>query len=210
MRYQDEEFIATSDLLFEGVLRDVRKSREALQPIYEALTNAFEAIKCRIDKDKTFHSSNGSINIVIKAQATTDVDNPEFSSISIQDNGIGFNDEDFKRFNTYKDFTKGFSNLGSGRIQYVHYFDNTRIISVFREDELYYKREFTVSKRNEYLKAHNALVYHKICAKTDDENIGTLLIFNGLLENSKVYNDLTANVLKYDIIKKYLSYLCKT
>lgn len=209
MRYQDEEFIATSDLLFEGVLRDVRKSREALQPIYEALTNAFEAIKCRIDKDKTFHSSNGSINIVIKAQATTDVDNPEFSSISIQDNGIGFNDEDFKRFNTYKDFTKGFSNLGSGRIQYVHYFDNTRIISVFREDELYYKREFTVSKRNEYLKAHNALVYHKICAKTDDENIGTLLIFNGLLENSKVYNDLTANVLKYDIIKKYLSYLCK-
>lgn len=52
MRYQDEEFIATSDLLFEGVLRDVRKSREALQPIYEALTNAFEAIKCRIDKDK--------------------------------------------------------------------------------------------------------------------------------------------------------------
>ncbi|WP_286151363.1 ATP-binding protein [Bacteroides acidifaciens] len=209
MRYQDEEFIATSDLLFEGVLRDVRKSREALQPIYEALTNAFEAIKCRIDKDKTFHSSNGSINIVIKAQATTDVDNPEFSSISIQDNGIGFNDEDFKRFNTYKDFTKGFSNLGSGRIQYVHYFDNTRIISVFREDELYYKREFTVSKRNEYLKAHNALVYHKICAKTDDENIGTLLIFNGLLENSKVYNDLTANILKYDIIKKYLSYLCK-
>ena len=91
----------------------------------------------------------------------------------------------------------------------MHYFDNTRIISVFREDELYYKREFTVSKRNEYLKAHNALVYHKICAKTDDENIGTLLIFNGLLENSKVYNDLTANVLKYDIIKKYLSYLCK-
>ena len=53
MRYQDEEFIATSDLLFEGVLRDVRKSREALQPIYEALTNAFEAIKCRIDKDKS-------------------------------------------------------------------------------------------------------------------------------------------------------------
>ena len=173
MRYQDEEFIATSDLLFEGVLRDVRKSREALQPIYEALTNAFEAIKCRIDKDKTFHSSNGSINIVIKAQATTDVDNPEFSSISIQDNGIGFNDEDFKRFNTYKDFTKGFSNLGSGRIQYVHYFDNTRIISVFREDELYYKREFTVSKRNEYLKAHNALVYHKICAKTDDKHRDT-------------------------------------
>ena len=52
MKYQNETFITTSDLLFEGVLRDIRKSREALQPIYEALTNAFEAIKYRTKKDK--------------------------------------------------------------------------------------------------------------------------------------------------------------
>ena len=87
MKYQNETFITTSDLLFEGVLRDIRKSREALQPIYEALTNAFEAIKYRTKKDKSFHSSHGSINIVINAQATTEVDAPEFSNISIQDNG---------------------------------------------------------------------------------------------------------------------------
>lgn len=209
MRYQDEIFVTTSDLLFEGVLRDVRKSREALQPIYEALTNSFEAIKCRSNKDKTFPPTRGSINIIINAQATTDVEEPEFSSLSIQDNGIGFNDEDFKRFNTYKDFTKGFSNLGSGRIQYVHYFDNTHIISIFKNDEICYKREFCVSKRDEYVKSHNALVYHKSCKRTDNQNIGTLLVFNGLLENSKVYNDLTAGILKNNIIKKYLSYLCR-
>lgn len=205
MKYQNNTYITTSDLLFEGVLRDIRKSREALQPIYEALTNAFEAIKCRVDKDGTFQFANGFINIIIDAQATTDSNSPEFSSLSIQDNGIGFNDVDFKRFNTYKDFTKGFSNLGSGRIQYVHYFDKTHIVSRYKENRDFYQRDFFVSKSPEYVQKHNALVYHKSCTVISPEDItdiGTLLTFIGLLENSNVYNVLTARSLKNNIIKK--------
>lgn len=212
MKYQNNTYITTSDLLFEGVLRDIRKSREALQPIYEALTNAFEAIKCRVDKDGTFQFANGFINIIIDAQATIDSNSPEFSSLSIQDNGIGFNDVDFKRFNTYKDFTKGFSNLGSGRIQYVHYFDKTHIVSRYKENGDFYQRDFFVSKSPEYVQKHNALVYHKSCTVISPEDItdiGTLLTFIGLLENSNVYNVLTARSLKNNIIKKYLSYLCR-
>ena len=51
MNYKDKTYISTEDLLYKGILRDIRKSKTALQPIFEAFTNAMEAIRIKERKD---------------------------------------------------------------------------------------------------------------------------------------------------------------
>lgn len=146
MSYKDNQFIVANDLSFIGILHDIKKSKTALQPIFEGFTNALEAIKI---KQRTEPTLKGEILVKIYASEVTDK-NTEFTSLSITDNGIGFNDEEFKRFNTFKLTNKGFKNLGSGRIQFVHYFDSTIIKSVFEQDGVFFEREFSVSKKNRF------------------------------------------------------------
>src|SRR5690606_27848059 len=146
--------------------------------------------------------------ILIKIYATeTTVQSTEFSSLSITDNGIGFNDEEFKRFNTFKLTDKGFKNLGSGRIQYVHYFDNTTVKSVFEKDGKYFEREFIVSKKENFTK-ENAIVKHRYCKDTEISSTETVDSFGGLLENSGVYNDLNEQTLKEKLLERYIHYFC--
>lgn len=197
--YEDNSHIATRDLMFLGVLQDIKKSKVALQPIFEAFTNAIEAIKIR-------SNTGGRIEIDIKAVETT-VESTEFNSLTITDNGIGFNDKEFQRFNTFKDFTKGFKNLGSGRIQYAHYFDGTIVKSVFEDSGKYYEREFIVSKKEDYLK-HNAIVFHRSCKDSEKTETGTSLTFTSLLENSGIYNGLNSETLKEYLIERYIHYFC--
>ena len=47
MKYEDNQFIVPESLYWKGVLHNFSKSRTALQPIFEAFTNAIEAIKIK-------------------------------------------------------------------------------------------------------------------------------------------------------------------
>lgn len=203
MSYKDNQFIIAQDLSFVGVLHDIKKSKTALQPIFECFTNALEAIKI---KQNTAKSHKGEITIRINASETT-VQSTELNGISITDNGIGFNDEEFKRFNTFKLTNKGFKNLGSGRIQYVHYFDTTTVKSVFEQGGKFFEREFVVSKREDFLK-QNAIVKHRICKESSESTTGTTVTFSTLLENSGVYNDLNENTIKEKLLERYIHYFC--
>ena len=203
MSYKDNQFIIAQDLSFVGVLHDIKKSKTALQPIFECFTNALEAIKI---KQNTAKSHKGEITIRIYASETT-VQSTELNGISITDNGIGFNDEEFKRFNTFKLTNKGFKNLGSGRIQYVHYFDTTTVKSVFEQGDKFFEREFVVSKREDFLK-QNAIVKHRICKESSESTTGTTVTFSTLLENSGVYNDLNENTIKEKLLERYIHYFC--
>ena len=203
MSYQDNQFITAQDLSFVGVLHDIKKSKTALQPIFECFTNALEAIKI---KQVLNADLKGEINIKINASETT-VQSTEFNSLSMTDNGIGFNDDEFKRFNTYKLTSKGFKNLGSGRIQFVHYFDSTTIKSIFEQDGKFYEREFVVSKRENFLK-QNAIVKHRHCKESTATNTETTVSFSALLENSGIYNDLNEQTFKEKLLERYIHYFC--
>lgn len=203
MTYSDNQFITAQDLSFVGVLHDIKKSQKALQPVFECFTNALEAIKIKQNSNTDY---NGEVTLRIYATETT-VQSTEFNSLSITDNGIGFNDEEFKRFNTFKLTNKGFKNLGSGRIQYVHYFDTTTVKSVFEQDKKYFEREFVVSKKDNFLK-ENAIVKHKHCKESNNTNTETTVSFSSLLENSGVYNDLTEQTLKEKLLERYIHYFC--
>lgn len=203
MSYTDNTHITTQDLMFKGILHDIKKSKISLQPIFEAFTNAIEAIKIKTLLEPDF---KGNIDIRINSVETT-VESTEFVSLSITDNGIGFNDAEFKRFNTFKDFTKGYKNLGSGRIQYAHYFDKTLVKSIYKEGDKYFEREFIVSKHENFL-LNNAIVLHKHCKETTETNTGTTINFITLLENSNIYHNLNATTLKEALIERYIHYFC--
>lgn len=203
MNYKDNQFITAQDLSFVGVLHDIKKSKSALQPIFECFTNALEAIKIKQTLDA---EHKGEILLKINASELT-TQSTELNSLSISDNGIGFNEDEFKRFNTFKLTTKGFKNLGSGRIQYVHYFDTTRIKSVFEKDGKFFEIVFSVSKKEDFLK-NNAIVKHISYKETTESISGTTVSFSTLLENSGIYNDLNEQTLKDKLLEKYIHYFC--
>lgn len=200
MKFKNEQYISPDLLYWRGVIQDFPKSRSALQPIFEAFTNSLEAIKI---KQKAYSDLIGDIKIIINASETTVANNFNFDSLTIIDNGIGFNDEQFTRFNRFKDTTKGYKNLGSGRIQYAHYFDKTSINSVFEDDDKTYEREFYVSKTKVYLD-NNSIVFHKKCEEISKRESGTTIKFETLLDNSALYNKLDAKSLKEQLIKRYI------
>lgn len=197
-------YIIAKDLSFSGILHDIKKSPISLSPIFEAFTNALESLKTKKKNDETFE--NGKIVISIHANELTD-STSEFRALEIYDNGTGFNDLEFKRFNTFKDNSKGYKNLGSGRIQFVHFFDRTLVKSVFKESDEYFEREFVVSKSKSFLN-NNAIVKQNSCVKTKDKESYTKVIFTSLLEQSQKYNTLNDNSLKEELLKRYLHYFC--
>jgi hypothetical protein len=204
MEFEDNTYISGNGVYYEGVIRDVKRSKISLQPVFEAFTNSLESIKIKESKNKEF---KGKIEIKIYSTQNTD-QSYTFSKLQISDNGIGFDNKEFKRFNTYKDFTKGFKNLGSGRIQYTHYFDLTRIKSTYLSDFSFREREFFVSKKVNYLN-NNSIVFHKSDNETDAKSSGTTLIFEGLLDQkSNIYHTLNQTTLKDYLLKRYIQYFC--
>ncbi len=180
------QLIIAKDLKFLGILHDIKKSSTAFSPIFEAFTNALESIKAKKVIDNNF--DNGKIIISIYANELTDKTS-EFNSLEIYDNGLGFDTTEFNRFNTFKDNSKGFKNLGSGRLQYVHFFDKTSIKSIFKENDIFLERCFIVSKNQAFLD-NNAIVKLNYCKKSSEYNTYSNVIFTGLLEQSPSYNSL--------------------
>ncbi|KPM33584.1 Hypothetical protein I595_487 [Croceitalea dokdonensis DOKDO 023] len=204
MKYEDNTYVTRDGVYYEGIIREIKRSRNTFQPIYEAFTNALEAIKIREKENNGF---NGKILIKIHSTQNTD-GSLTFSKMHITDNGIGFNDEEFDRFNTYKDFTKGFKNLGSGRIQYTHFFDTTRIKSIYESNGGYREREFVVSKNKNFLQ-HKSIVFHKKDVEIEAEASSTTLTFEGLLDsNLASYHNLNDEILKDALLRRYIQYFC--
>lgn len=204
MKFENNTYISGDGVYYEGVIRDVKRSKISLQPVYEAFTNSLEAIRIKESQNPDF---KGKIEIKIYSTQNTD-QSFTFSKLQISDNGIGFNDKEFKRFNTYKDFTKGFKNLGSGRIQFTHYFDTTKVKSIYQDNGSFREREFFVSKNKDYLK-RNSITYHKSDLETTEESSRTVLTFEGLLDQTRnIYHTLNDVNLKDALLKRYIQYFC--
>lgn len=112
-------FIPAVDLNWRGVLKGITKAADPYQPLYEAFTNSLEAIELRKSKGDHF---SPSIFVDLFFNPDMDGKNTELVKLVVTDNGIGFDDVNFKRLQVFKDESKGFSNRGSGRLQLLHSF----------------------------------------------------------------------------------------
>ena len=119
---------------------------EPLLPLYEAIVNSIQSIA-------QANVENGEINIHIKrepVQSTFNDWETDIDSITIQDNGIGFTEENFISFNTYaSDFKKMLGCKGVGRMTWLKAFGSVFIESVYFENGKYNLKQFTFDSENE-------------------------------------------------------------
>jgi hypothetical protein len=195
-----------------GRIQKIPKHKEILRPIYEAFINAIEAIRMYYDNDL----SKGEIIIKIELNKTLlseQNEDLEFNSITIEDNGIGFNETNFTRFLRLDDTSKGFGNKGSGRVQFIHYFDKAEFESVYADEVSmtdFKKRKFTLSKNKAFVQK-NAIVRHDSDDETTENNTHTMLKLSFPLDNNdrNFYKEIKVEKIKEDLKNKYISLLCE-
>lgn len=127
-------FGLTSNL--EGRIRNLALSPSPVNSVYpllEAVMNGIQAIQ---DRFGDTHLSKGKIQIVIHRSS-------EEINISVVDNGIGLNDENFESFITPDtDYKLQRGGKGVGRLTWLKTFRSTHVESFFDVDGVLHKRSF--------------------------------------------------------------------
>ena len=204
-------YVKATGIWYKNEINTIKKKTETpLQPIYEAFMNAWEAILDHFSKE---HFNNGTIGITVyrrKNLTSQETGESDFEKIVVSDNGVGLDDTCYQRLVNLRDDTKKHSNFGTGRIQFLHFFDHTTIDSIYNIGQQYKRRIVTLSKNEAFLK-ENAIL------RLDEEEDSietapkTTVTFENLLDNKdkEYYAMLSAQNLKDCIIKHYLSLFCE-
>lgn len=121
-----------------GAMDLIKKSKYPLTPLFEAITNSLESISQR----EFLSSETPLITILLHFTGLID-EVKELHRIEIVDNGVGFTEENYKRFFEFFDKSKGCNNKGSGRLQFLHRFDNIEVESKYVLEGVTHKRSFT-------------------------------------------------------------------
>lgn len=200
-------YVTNKDLYWKGILKGIAKSSDPLQPMYEALTNSLEAIDMRRKKE----IYNPSVTLDFYFNTNLEEGNDGLSRLVVTDNGIGFDDSNFKRLQVFKDDTKGYANRGSGRIQLVKFFKMSSYESVYTEQGQRKLRRFSLSQIDSFLN-QNAIIRidNEEETVTNETDVLTKLVMTELVEKTdvKFYNDLTIDDLKQRILNHYMLYFC--
>ena len=207
-------FISGVGINYAGTLPKVNKSENQLQSIFEGFTNALEAIK--IKRLEYPDSDAGKITIKLSFNETLysfDEGGAEFQEITIEDYGIGFNEKEFGRLIALNDTSKGFSNKGSGRIQFLHFFDKIIYDSVHRDESSktgYRQLKFTLSKSKAFLDKNAIIRIDEINESNAQSSYTTLSFKNPLSQkDNKFFSSLSVSELKESLISHYLAYFCE-
>lgn len=183
---------------FAGALSQIPKSKNMLTPVYEAVTNSLEAIDQR-SAFPSFDSPSGLIEIQFLFSGLLD-DGKELEQVVIIDNGIGFNNENYQRFEEFFDSSKGYGNRGTGRIQFLQRFAHAEVVSIFSEEGESFKR--IVSCNNTKFITNHSLISVPISAE-----IKTTLTLGEPIGNSrelKAFNNLTIDELTNELKSHFL------
>lgn len=125
---------------------------QPLIPLYEAVVNSIYAIEERKEKEEF----RGKIDIKIirepqEIASIEGIDNSvnEITGFSISDNGIGLNENNMRSFlqsdSTYRAEKGG---KGVGRFSWLKAFSSAKVESIYKDDDVWVKREFEFSLDN--------------------------------------------------------------
>ena len=166
-----------------------------LMPVFEAVINSIQAI------EESENAKNGKIfleiirNEAILDNLDEDLEAPIVNFI-INDNGCGFNEENYKSFQTLdSDYKIKKGCRGLGRLMWLKVFDSAAITSTYLDKQNEYK------KRNFLFTSQKAISDESI--STDSTNkLKTMVSLNGFAHNyrdhvpNKLLKLRTANSLK--------------
>jgi len=213
----DLGYFKAKGIYYRTELKSIEKKKNVpQQAIFEAFTNGLEAIKEKKKRYSTNERGELELNIYfinnLWEGQEEEVDK-EFLKIEIIDSGIGLEDVEFKRLETLKDDRKSFLNKGTGRVQFIHTFNETKITSIYKNPKSktkFSKRVLTLSKKEQFLK-ENAIIRLDSCEEVQAEDSKTILMFDTVLKDKdkKYYDNLNVDELKKDLIRHYLVYFCE-
>ena len=209
------KYIEGYGIWYSTILEEIKKkSHEPLQSLFEAFTNAIESIRILNfqDPSKKTRDTEIIISIYLTSGLLSQEDGKyEFQKFIVKDTGVGFNDTEWNRFITLKDNRKNFNNKGTGRIQYLHFFDNTKIISQYKNNNYFFERVITLSKRNEFLNKNAIIRLDKQERINNIDATGSEVVFEKPLmeKDGDYYSQLSSKSLKNDLIHHYLVWFCE-
>lgn len=211
----DTGYIKAFGIYYPSELKTIGKKNDIqLQPIFEAFTNSLEAI--RIFKERYHSTAYGEIEIKFfrKSNAFSKENNVfNYDKIEITDTGIGLEDSEFERFINLRDDRKNFSNKGTGRVQFLHFFEKTLFNSIYIDKNSptgYRQRRITLSKNEAFLSQNSIIRYDSVSDVVADNN-KTIVTFENVLSKSDetLYRTISAKEIKRDLIRHYLAGFCE-
>ena len=158
-----------SNVNIKRAVENIRANTTVYTPVVEMIVNAIQAIEATLRTDgKVF------IRVIRHNQTELDGSRPDVKSFEIEDNGIGFTQAHRDSFDTlYTDlkFTDG--GKGFGRFTSLKYFDDLHINSIYRQNDSFINRRFSLGKD------HDIIVNEK-AEETDIQKSGTIVTLSAL------------------------------
>lgn len=143
-------FIKAQGINYAGTVPKIKKSKNKLQPLFEAITNSLESLQ--LVEDQNFQKKINFQILLSKNLLSSEKDKFDFQEFIIEDNGIGFTDSEFDRIVNLNDNRKGFLNKGTGRVQFLHFFEKSQYSSIYQKNgsanELWGKKTRTFEKES--------------------------------------------------------------
>ena len=179
---------------------------QGLLPLYEAIINSIDSIE-----ETPGSTPQGKIDITILRHYALPVQGEEQDQLVtapirgfiIQDNGIGFTDENFNSFNeadTQAKATKG--GKGVGRFIWLKAFQKVEIASIFKKGGKLFKREFEFS-----LSTPDGIQNNKLAPLTRPEPVQTIVKLLDFKSDFEERIPRSANMIARRIVEHSLEYL---
>jgi hypothetical protein len=144
------------------------QASEALQPLFEAISNSLHAIEDKYGED---YQSNGLIVVTI-----INHNKPDAISIVVADDGVGIDDARFEAFcTTDTDYKIGRGGKGVGRLLWLDAFERISVKSVFERGPDTYQRSFSFQ-----LSASEQIVDEEVLSVPRSTPTGTIITFTGI------------------------------
>ena len=135
-------------LNIRGQLNNIRLAEsKALWPLFEAVVNSIQAIEDSPNKNngKIYISAQREISYTGRLDSNKDI-LEKFESFTVTDNGVGFDEQNYKSFNTAYSTLKAKKGCkGIGRFLWLKAFKEVTLESNYFENGTFYNRNFTFS-----------------------------------------------------------------
>lgn len=188
-----------SNVNIKRAVENIRSNTTAFTPVVEGIVNAIQAITSTGRQDGKI-----SIRVLRSNQLELDENLPEIIGFEIEDNGVGFNEEHRKSFDTlYSDLKISEGGKGFGRFICLKYFEDLHIVSVFNGEDGYQQRKFSMGKEND-------IIVNETLSKCSLSECGTVVHLDALKKGvfekklSTIARTLVEMLLPYFITKDYV------
>ncbi len=175
-----------------------------LAPLFEAVVNSIHSIDER--KRKVDEFNDGEITIKIKRGPQLSIDEytkPDIIGFEIIDNGIGFDSENYKSFQTLdSEYKIDIGCRGVGRLLWLKAFNKVSVKSTFEEGETNFIREFDFNAINDI---HNEAGP----TTTTIEKLSTSIKLSNINQDYLKYLPKTAQIISRDLLEHCLWYFIR-